>query len=61
MTEPTGRRRPTRVALFVTCLGDAFIRKWGKLPYVCCIAWELPSIFPLGKPAARNPPLTRLS
>ena len=24
MTEPTGRQRPTRVALFVTCLGDAF-------------------------------------
>ena len=55
MTEPTGRRRPTRVALFVTCLGDAFYPQVGEATVRLLHRLGIAVDFPLGQTCCAQP------
>ncbi len=55
MTEPTGHRRPTRVALFVTCLGDAFYPQVGEAAVRLLHRLGIVVDFPLGQTCCAQP------
>ena len=55
MTEPTGRQRPTRVALFVTCLGDAFYPQVGEDTVRLLNRLGMAVDFPLGQTCCAQP------
>jgi L-lactate dehydrogenase complex protein LldE len=55
MTEPTGRRRPKRVALFVTCLGDAFYPQVGEATVRLLHRLGVAVDFPLGQTCCAQP------
>ena len=55
MTEPTGRRRPKRVALFVTCLGDAFYPQVGEATVRLLHRLGMAVDFPLGQTCCAQP------
>ena len=55
MTEPTGRQRPTRVALFVTCLGDAFYPQVGEAVVRLLHRLGIAIDFPLGQTCCAQP------
>ena len=55
MSEPTGRRRPTRVALFVTCLGDAFYPQVGEATVRLLHRLGIAVDFPLGQTCCAQP------
>jgi len=55
MTEPTGRRRPKRVALFVTCLGDAFYPQVGEATVRLLNRLGMTVDFPLGQTCCAQP------
>ena len=55
MTEPTGRQRPKRVALFVTCLGDAFYPQVGEATVRLLHRLGIAVDFPLGQTCCAQP------
>jgi L-lactate dehydrogenase complex protein LldE len=55
MTEPTGRQRPKRVALFVTCLGDAFYPQVGEATVRLLHRLGVAVDFPLGQTCCAQP------
>lgn len=55
MTEPTGRQRPKRVALFVTCLGDAFYPQVGEATVRLLHRLGMAVDFPLGQTCCAQP------
>ena len=55
MREPTGRQRPTRVALFVTCLGDAFYPQVGEATVRLLHRLGIAVDFPLGQTCCAQP------
>jgi L-lactate dehydrogenase complex protein LldE len=55
MTERTGQSRPSRVALFVTCLGDVFYPEAGEATVRLLHRLGLPVDFPLGQTCCGQP------
>ena len=55
MTEPTGCQRPKRVALFVTCLGDAFYPQVGEATVRLLHRLGIAVDFPLGQTCCAQP------
>ncbi len=55
MTNPVGRPRPARVALFVTCLGDAFYPEAGEATVRLLHRLGIAVDFPLGQTCCGQP------